>query len=426
MSPKRTGMHFLFCFVDLALIAPNIRWIRRFSAAAQHLIMVHFNLSPLYLTIMNENANKGWNGSSGVTEQSVGADNLQWEKAIKLDLGIEGKLFNEQVDFTVDFFRDTRNDIFQQRTMVPDYIGLAEQPFGNVGSMVSYGADGNISFTQDIGKDFSFTLRGNFTYTANMVKNWEEAFQKYSYQERADKPYEYYAGYIALGLFRDEDDVKFSPDQSGIAGRKVLPGDIKYKDVNGDGVINSDDQVPLSYKANYPRLMYGFGGEVRWKKLTLGFLFKGTGNVDNFCVDGYKAFGFLPFSSGETGNTLAITANQANRWTPREISGDASTENPNAMFPRLSYGNDHNSTQPSTFWKANVRYLRLQEINLNYNLSAGKILKQLGVSSLDLQFVASNICVWSPFKHFDPEQAYYNGGAYPIPARYAFQMYINF
>ena len=148
---------------------------------------------------MNENANKGWNGSSGVTEQSVGADNLQWEKAIKLDLGIEGKLFNEQVDFTVDFFRDTRNDIFQQRTMVPDYIGLAEQPFGNVGSMVSYGADGNISFTQDIGKDFSFTLRGNFTYTANMVKNWEEAFQKYSYQERADKPYEYYAGYIALG-----------------------------------------------------------------------------------------------------------------------------------------------------------------------------------------------------------------------------------
>ena len=75
-----------------------------------------------YLTIMNENANKGWNGSNGVTEQSVGADNLQWEKAIKLDLGIEGKLFNEQVDFTVDFFRDTRNDIFQQRTMVPDYI----------------------------------------------------------------------------------------------------------------------------------------------------------------------------------------------------------------------------------------------------------------------------------------------------------------
>ncbi len=379
-----------------------------------------------YLTIMNEDSSKGWNGSKGVTESSVGADNLQWEKAIKVDVGIEGKLFNQKIDFTVDFFKDTRNDIFQQRTMVPDYVGLAEQPYGNVGSMVSFGSDGNISFTQDIGKDFSFTLRGNFTYTANMVKTWEESFQKYPYQERADKPYNYYRGYIALGLFRDEDDVKYSADQTGIAGRKLLPGDIKYKDVNGDGVINSDDQVPLSYVTNYPRLMYGFGGEVRYKKLTLGVLFKGTGNVDNYCVDYYKAFGFLPFSSGETGNTLAITAIQANRWTPREISGDASTENPNAMFPRLSYGNDHNSTQASTFWKTNARYLRLQEINLNYNLSAGKILRTLGVSSIDLQLVGSNIAVWSPFKHWDPELANYNGAVYPLPARYTIQMYVNF
>lgn len=380
-----------------------------------------------YMTIMNENSQKGWNGSNGVSEKSVGADNLQWERATKIDLGIEGKLFDERVDFTVDFFQDTRNDIFQQRTMVPDYVGLHEQPFGNVGSMVSYGADGNISFTQDIGKDFSFTIRGNFTYTANMVKTWEESFQKYVYKERAEKPFDYYSGYIALGLFRDENDVKFSPDQTELAGRKVLPGDIKYKDVNGDGMISSEDEVPLSYKPNYPRLMYGFGGEVRWKKVTLGVLFKGTGDVDNYSVDYWKSgSGFLPFATGETGNTLAITANQANRWTPREISGDASTENPNAMFPRLSFGEDGNSVKASTFWKNNARYIRLQEINLNYNLSAGKILKHLGVSSLDLQFVASNICVWSTFKHWDPELAAYNGTAYPIPARYAFQMYINF
>ena len=380
-----------------------------------------------YLTLMNAHAGAGWNGSNGVTEQSVGADNLQWEKATKVDVGIEGKLFNEQVDFTVDFFHDTRNSIFQQRTMIPDYIGLAEQPFGNVGSMISYGADGNIAFTQNIGKDFSFTLRGNFTYTANMVKTWEEAFQKYIYQEKANKPFDYYYGYIALGLFRDENDVKFSPDQNSISGREVLPGDIKYKDVNGDGTINIDDMVPLSYKKNYPRLMYGFGGEFRYKKLTLGVLFKGTGNVDTYTVDnGSLGYGFLPFASGATGNVLKVTAKQSNRWTPREISGDPATENPNAMFPRLSYGNDRNNWQNSTFWKENARYLRLQEINLNYNLSAGKILKGLGVSSLDLQFVASNICIWSPFKYWDPELAGSHGAAYPIPARYAFQMYINF
>lgn len=344
-----------------------------------------------------------------------------------MDLGIDAKLFGQRVDFTVDFFRDRRDDIFQQRTMVPDYVGLVEQPYGNVGSMVSFGADGNISYTQDFGRDFTLTLRGNFTYTANMVKTWEEAFQKYAYQERAGKPYNYYVGYIALGLFRDEDDVKYSPDQSSIAGREVLPGDIKYKDVNGDGVITSDDQVPLSYQANYPRLMYGFGAEFRWKNLTLGVLFKGTGNVENYYVNpGNGGSGYLPFAMGVTGNVLSITTDQSNRWTPREISGTAATENPNARFPRLSYGNDHNSLPQSTFWKTNARYLRLQEINLNYHLGAGNILKAVGVSSLDLQFVASNVYVWSPFKLWDPELASSNGGAYPIPARYAFQMYINF
>lgn len=379
-----------------------------------------------YMTIMNPNSSAGWNGSQGVTESSIGADNLQWEKATKLDLGIEGKLFGNRVDFTVDFFRDERDAIFQQRTMVPNYVGLISQPYGNVGSMVSFGSDGNIAYTQNFGKDFSLTVRGNFTYSANMVKTWEEQNQPYVYKERANKPLDNYHGYIALGLFRDENDVKFSPDQTNFAGREVLPGDIKYKDVNGDGVITSDDHVPLSYCRNYPRLMYGFGAEFRWKKLTLAVLFKGTGNTDTYTVDAYHTFGFLPFSSGETGSTLAITANQGNRWTPREISGTAATENPNAMFPRLSFGNDHNSIHPSTFWKTNARYLRLQEINLNYNFTAGPLLKAVKVSSLDLQFVASNVCVWSPFKYWDPEQAGDTGGQYPITARYAFQMYVNF
>lgn len=379
-----------------------------------------------YLTIMNEGASAGWSGGQGISEQSVGADNLKWETAIKANVGIEGRLFGERLSFTVDVFHDRRDDIFQQRVIVPDYVGLIEQPYGNVGSMVSYGSDGDFAFTQNFEKDFSFTIRGNFTYTENKVKRWEEPFQKYDYLERAGKPLDYYSGYIALGLFRDEDDVKFSPDQTSISGRKLRPGDIKYKDVNGDSIINSDDMVPLSYKPNYPRFMYGFGGEFRWKKLTLGVLFKGTGNVDNYFVTDNKHWGYLPFASGETGNVLRIVADQSNRWTPREISGDPATENPNARFPRLSFGNDKNSVQRSSFWKSNARYLRLQEINLGYTISAGKILKNLGVSSLDLQLVASNVYVWDKFDLWDPEQADGNGGRYPIPARYTFQMYINF
>jgi len=113
-------------------------------------------------------------------------------------------------------------------------------PFGNVGKMKSYGADGNASFTHAFNKETSFTVRGNFTYSKNNVQNWEEANPKYPYQEASDYPLNAIRGYQAIGLFKDWDDVRNSPAQFG----NLMPGDIKYRDVNGDGVINSDDRVP--------------------------------------------------------------------------------------------------------------------------------------------------------------------------------------
>ncbi len=383
-----------------------------------------------YLTLMNTGSGVGWGSTSGfITEERVGANNLRWEKAKKADIGIEGRLLDERIQFVVDFFQDDRDGIYQRRSQIPDYVGLTQMPFGNVGKMKSYGSDGNISYTQNFGEDFTMTLRGNFTYSANKVENWEQAEQPYEYQNYTGYVNNAYRGYIALGLFRDEQDVAQSPKQTF---GDYLPGDIKYKDVNGDGVIDENDKVPLSYP-NYPRLMYGFGGEFRWKQLTLGVMFRGTGNTDYYYVDnngywdrGVNGEGYIPFYNGATGNVLTIVADQDNRWTPASYSGDPSTENPNARFPRLSYGKSANNTQFSTFWHANSRYLRLQEINLNYNFKAGKFLKTLGVRSLDLQFVVSNLAVWGPEKLWDPEQADHNGGAYPIPTQYSLQMYVNF
>lgn len=353
-----------------------------------------------YLTLLKTGDGGGWGSTNGyITEETIGADNLKWEIAKKTDIGIEGKLFGERLNFVVDVFYDKRDGIYQERQQIPDYAGLQKMPFGNVGKMVSYGSDGNISFTQNINKNMSFTLRGNFTYSANEVKNWEQAVQKYDYQNYSGYVNNAFRGYIALGLFRDEADIAASPKQTF---GDYLPGDIKYKDVNGDGVINDDDKVPLSYP-NYPRLMYGFGGEFRYKNLTLGVLFKGTGKTDYYFVDdngywdkGKNGEGYIPFYGGKTGNVLKIVADQSNRWTPASYSGDPSTENPNARFPRLSYGKNENNTQFSSFWYQNARYLRLQEISVNYNLPAGRLLKYLGVRSLDLQFVASDLCIWSP------------------------------
>lgn len=386
-----------------------------------------------YLTIINDTAGVGWGSPNipGITESSIGADNLIWEKAIKSDIGFEGRLFNERLTFTIDLFNDKRDGIFQERAQIPDYVGLMALPYGNVGGMKSWGSDGNIAYTHTLSDDMSFTLRANYTFSKNEVQVWEQVVPKYPYQSLNGYPLNALRGYQAIGLFRDEADVRNSPIQS--FGGTILPGDIKYKDINGDGKIDKDDQIPLATNT-YPTLMYGFGAEFRYKKLTIGVLFKGTGKTDYFHVgqtveqDGVwyiNGMGYVPFHGGELGNVLTIVADQSNRWTPASYSGDPSTENPNAKFPRLSYGYNANNSQLSTWWRDNSRYLRLQEVTINYNYRKD-FLQKVGISSIDFQLVGTNLYVWSKSKLWDPETAYLNGRVYPIPSRYSLQIYLNF
>ncbi|MDR1154758.1 MAG: TonB-dependent receptor [Bacteroidales bacterium] len=372
----------------------------------------------------------------------MGADNLRWERALKSDIGIEGRFWGNRISFVVDIFRDKRDGIFQPRQQVPDYVGLTNMPYGNVGAMESFGADGNVSYTQELGKDMSFTVRGNFTYSDNEVKSWEETYLEYPYLFREGFPNDSHRGYQSLGLFKNEDDVRYSPDQTAVAGSTPLkPGDIKYKDVNGDGKIDILDKVPLS-RSTMPVLMYGFGGEFRYRKLTVGVLFKGTGKTDYYhtgqsvrhTIDGSEytysnGMGYVPFFGGTTGNVLTIANDPHNRWIPSDYAAThgmdpALAENPNARFPRLFYGENINNSQLSDFWKGDARYLRLQEITVSYNLS-GDWLRKAKISSIDLQLIGSNIYVWDKVKIFDPEQAQYNGRVYPIPAVYTLQLYIN-
>ena len=371
-----------------------------------------------YLTIVNTNAAGGW-GGSGLIETVVGADNLKWEKSTKADVGIEAKLLNNNLEFVLDVFHDNREGIFQRRTQLPAWVGSMTMPYGNVGSMVSYGADGNASYTHKLNNDLSFTIRGNFTYSTNKIKNWEQPYQKYDYLSYSNKPYNVLRGFKAVGLFKDEKDVLNSPTQFG----NVRPGDIKYKDVTGDGKITDDDKVPLSYSP-FPRLMYGFGAEVRYKDFTLGLLFKGRGRTDFFKNN--NGYGYLPFYGGNTGNVLSMVKDQSNRWTPAWYSGDPKTENPNAIFPRLTYGKNENNDKFSSFWLGDSRYLRFEELTVNYNLRMAALKRLLGVNSIDLQFVGHNLYVWDKVKIWDPEQADKNGYAYPLPMTFALQIYINF
>lgn len=379
-----------------------------------------------YLTLVRRFSTSPFGSAwvEGLTEDVLGADNLVWEKAIKADLGIEGQFLHNKLSFVVDFFKDTRKGIFQQRVQVPIYVGLISMPYSNVGEMESFGADGNISYTHDFNTNISLTVRGNFTYSNNNVINWEEANPKYPYQAKSGYPLGPVLGYQSLGLFKDQHDIDTSPVQTF---GKVMPGDIKYRDINGDGKIDTDDMVPLSNGA-YPTLMYGLGLEFKYKNFSMGMLFKGTGKTDIY--HHFNPMGYIPFYDGRNGNVLSIAMDPKNRWIPKDYAESVGidpslAENPDAMFPRLQYGKNENNTQCSDFWKDDARYLRLQELTLNYNLNTGFI-RKIGLSSVDIQLVGTNLLVFDKIKMFDPEQAQSNGQAYPIPATYTLQLYLNF
>lgn len=372
-----------------------------------------------YLTIVAGGSSGIW-GGEGLTESQIGAANMEWETTGKLDLGIDGKLFKNKVDFSVDFFRNKTTGIFQKRESIPLESGLnSTLPYANIGSMSSWGMDGHASFTQSITNDMSFTLRGNYTLARNEVDYWEQSGVNYPYQSYSGVPYGVLRGLIAEGLFKDEADIISSPKQSYM--ENVMPGDIKYKDVNGDGVINDDDIVPLSF-SNIPQIQYGLAFELNYKNLRLNVLFEGVKDVEYFMGGN----GYYPFAGETTGNVLRIVSDQRNRWTPASYSGDPSTENPNARFPRLTYGENKNNNRPSTYWLADGSYVRLKNVELSYSMPTKLLRKTKIFETLTFSLMGENLHVWDNVKLWDPAQASDNGAVYPLQRKYTLQLLATF
>lgn len=359
--------------------------------------------------------NGAWNGGKGITETTLGADNLRWEKAIKRNIGIELTL-QDKLSLVLDIFNDKREGIFQQRTNLPETVGNISEPYGNVGTMKNDGIDAVLSYTQPFGKTNWFRLRGNFTYVRNLVDYWEEPPFKYSYKAKAGHVYDSYTGLLALGLFKDEAEIASSPKQFG----KLLPGDIKYKDINGDGRVDSEDVIYFEY-SSIPQITYGFATEVGYKNWILSVFFQGSGRSKFM----YNQGNYFPFHANNVGNVVTIANEQSNRWTPASYSGDPSTENPNARFPRLTYGKSENNSQPSSFWLASNNFLRLKTVEIAYKLKT-KFFRKLALESVDISVMGENLWVWDSVKLWDPEQAKYNGGKYPIQRTFTFNLSLNF
>lgn len=353
----------------------------------------------------------------GYRVTTFGTPNLTWEVAEKHNLGTDIVFWNNKISLTSDIFYDYRKDIFMKRGQMPFTTGLQDiQAYANIGEMESKGIEGIASYTDKIG-EVSFTLRGNFTFATTNVINYDEADNALYYQMTKGYRLNQTRGLIALGLFKDQQDIETSPLQTF---GTYLPGDIKYKDVNGDGLINNKDVVPIG-NTHIPNFVYGAGLNMRWKGWDMNVLLQGSGMSD-FFINGNSIY---LFQGKEVGNILEYMTNPNDRWISREISGSESTENPNAFIPRLSYGNNPNNFQNSTFWLRDGRYLRLKNLEFGYNFPK-RIANSIYAENIRLGFIGQNLLVFSPFKWWDPEIGSSNGAKYPISKTFSFNFMINF
>jgi len=354
------------------------------------------------------------NSYSGKRYTDLASNYATWEIATKHDLGVDLALFNDKFTATVDYFHEQREGIWMERKYLPSIVGLGSNPRANVGKVLSEGFDGNFAFREKINK-VDITVRGNITYSQNTILEKDEENNVYPYQMERDYRVNQAKGLIALGLFKDYDDIRNSPKQEF---GTVQPGDIKYKDVNGDGVVNDGDKVAIGATTK-PNMIYGFGISASWKGLDVNVHFQGAGKT-SFFIEGATVHAF---SAGEWGNILSDVAN-SNRWIEHEISGTMDTENPNASYPRLSYGGNSNNYRQSTFWLRNGSYLRLKTLEVGYSIPK-TLVNKIRFNNIRLFLRGSNLLTFSSFKLWDPELGSSTGTEYPLAKSLTLGLSVN-
>ncbi|MDR0698411.1 MAG: TonB-dependent receptor [Tannerella sp.] len=349
---------------------------------------------------------------NGLTYLSVSSNNVTWEVAKKHNLGFDLYLFRNKFGLTIDYFDERRTGIYMTRSYLPGIVGMqVSNPSANVGSVNTRGFDGNFKIEHKIG-NVDVQMRGNFTYSKNEITEADEMVNRYPYLRNTGFRVDQARGLVALGLFKDYEDIRNSPRQDFADARDVMPGDIKYKDINGDGIVNNDDVVPIGATTR-PNLIYGLGASASWKGFDFNLHFQGAGK-SHFFIDGYTVY---PFINGEWGNILEDMAN-SNRW----ILGV--NEDPNAEYPRLSYGGNANNYRASTYWLRDGSYLRLKTLEMGYTLPKALTTRWL-IGKLRLHVIAQNLLTFSKFKLWDPEMGSSNGMKYPLGKTVTFGLTVN-
>lgn len=354
---------------------------------------VNMNDSGVIATFGEEFSNK----FNGVTISKYANDKITWERSYKMNLGFEASFF-KMMDLNFEYYTENRTGILLTRAFIPTTIGLVATPAANVGEAMAKGVDVSLDINKSFSNGWWLTGRLNFTYG----KAW---YTKYEDIDRSATPWlskEGQAvsqkwGYVAERLFVDEEEVKNSPVQFGEYGA----GDIKYKDINGDGKITELDKVPIGFPQE-PEIVYGFGLSTGFKGFDFSVFFQGLAR-ESFWINVTNT---SPFVTNGGAVKQLLKAYADDHW-------DENNRNIYALWPRLSTQVVENNAQASTWFLRDGSFMRLKSLEFGYTIPE-RMAKAIKASNLRVYFSGTNLFCWSNFKLWDPEQA---GNAFNYPTQ---------
>ena len=338
---------------------------------------------------------------------------IGWEVSEQYNLGIDIGLWRD-LNFTAEIYKQNRSNILERRTEIGDVIGLTAQPQVNFAELESKGIDLSLDYNRQINQEWWTQARATLTYATNEVKQTNELNypDNLSYLSQVGNNASQMYGYIAERLFTDQEEVNNSPTQFG----NYTGGDIKYRDVNGDGVISSLDRVPIGLPTT-PEIIYGFGGTVGYKDFDLSVFFQGSAR-SSFQISPSDISPFVLGTGDETGQQNGLLRLIADSYWSED------NRDSYAFWPRLSSNIVENNVQSSSWWLQNNDFLRLKNLEIGYRASE-KLVDALGIRSLRIYASGINLAVWSSFDLWDPEMGS-NGLGYPIQSTYNLGVQFDF
>jgi TonB-linked SusC/RagA family outer membrane protein len=323
----------------------------------------------------NDNANVG-----GIVQAMPPYLNAKWENSLKTNLGIDMSFVNN-FNFSIDYFLDNRSDILVSRDgSVPSLIGI-QLPLDNNGKVRSWGIETTLGYKMNVGS-LVLGIDGYFNYYKSKIIEMNESPKPYLYLKQTGNPVGQFYGLESIGFFKDQTDIENSPKQ---LFSDVRAGDIKYKNQNGDNVIDEFDVVPIG-KSNVPEILYAFSPSIEYKGFRIELLFDGVANRTVY-LSGTQYWGFY-------GQANIATNAIEGRWT---------TQNPNqAKLPRLTTLDNKNNFRLNDIWLKDGSFLKLRNLEINYTFSAA-LSKKLNLNQLTVYLRGNNLYSFDHLENTDPE-----------------------